>query len=149
MKNATLIILTVAAFLSCNTPVQPAVNGTWKLFASSMIKGNDTTVTYPVSGEESEMIKVLNGDHFAFFKHDLKHGKDAARVIFDSGAGRYTLKGDVYTEFLDYCNYRDWEDKTFTFNLQIKQDTLIQRGVEKIEGLNINQEIIEMYVRVR
>jgi hypothetical protein len=144
MKNiyALIAIVTITA---CNTPVKP-INGTWRMFAAKMIKGTDTTSTFPVEGQE--MIKIINNTHFAFFKHDLKHGTDSAKAVYDTGGGTYTLVGDVYTEHLDYCNYREWEDKSFTFNLQIKQDTLIQKGIEKIEGLQVNQEIIEMYVRI-
>jgi hypothetical protein len=116
------------------------------MFAAKIIKGKDTTITFPVEGQE--MIKVLNDSHFAFFKHDLKHGTDSATAVYDSGAGTYTLSGEIYTEHLDYCNYREWENKSFTFNLQVKQDTLIQKGIEKIDSLQVNQEIIEMYVRV-
>jgi hypothetical protein len=144
-----IYVLALIVITACNAPVKPTspVNGTWRMFAAKMIKGKDTTSTFPVEGQE--MIKVLNDTHFAFFKHDLKHGADSAKAVYDSGAGTYTLNGGVYTENLDYCNYREWENKSFTFNLQVKGDTLIQKGIEKIEGLQVNQEIIEMYVRIR
>jgi hypothetical protein len=151
MKIHALIFLAVATCTSCTrttvTVTQSSpINGTWRMFAAKMIKGKDTTITFPVEGQE--MIKILNNTHFAFFKHDLQHGKDSTKAVYDTGSGTYTLDGETYTEHLTYCNYREWEDKDFTFNLQVKKDTLIQKGIEKIEGLQVNQEIIEMYVRV-
>jgi hypothetical protein len=128
-------------------PVENALNGTWKLVSAIKIVKSDTTATYPVKGQEDEMIKVINSSHFAFFKHDLK--KAGSKPVFDSGAGTYTLKGDNYTENLDYCNYREWEGHKFDFKIVLKQDTLIQKGIEKLENLNIDQEIIETYVKVK
>ncbi|SEW55880.1 hypothetical protein [Chitinophaga arvensicola] len=123
------------------------LNGTWKLAYSKLIKNGDTTETYPVKGQE--MIKIFNGSHFAFFKHDLSKGADSATATYGSGAGTYVLTGDKYEEHLQYCTYRGWEDKHFTFTLTQQGDTLIQRGIEKIDSLNVNHEIVEAYTRVR
>ncbi|HKZ68280.1 MAG TPA: hypothetical protein VJ111_18055, partial [Chitinophagaceae bacterium] len=70
-------------------------------------------------------------------------------AIFDSGAGRYTLTGDQYTEYLDYCNYREWEGSSFHFKVSVKNDTLIQSGTEKVENAGIDRIIIEKYFRVK
>jgi hypothetical protein len=123
------------------------LTGTWKLAYSKMIRNGDTTDTYPVKGQE--MIKMFNGSHFAFFKHDVSKGSDSSTAVFDSGAGTYVLTGDKYEEHLQYCSYRAWEDMHFTFTLSLQHDTLIQRGIEKIDSLNVNHEIIEAYIRVR
>jgi lipocalin len=122
------------------------VEGTWKLISAVKITKGDTVVTYPEKGQEDEMIKVINGDHFAFFKHDLKK---AGKPIFDSGAGTYSLKGDNYTENLQYCNYREWEGHSFDFKVSFKGDTLQQKGIEKIDSLKINQEIVETYIKIK
>jgi hypothetical protein len=126
-------------------PVAP-IEGTWKLVSAVKIIKADTAVTYPEKGQEDEMIKVINGDHFAFFKHDLKKG---GKPIFDSGAGTYSLTGDDYTENLQYCNYREWEGHSFNFKVSFKGDTLQQKGIEKIDSLKINQEIVETYIRIK
>ena len=69
--------------------------------------------------------------------------------FFDAGSGTYTLDGEAYSEHLAYCNYREWENRDFHFNLRVHNDTLIQTGIEKIDSLNINQEILEIYVKKR
>lgn len=122
------------------------ITGTWKLVSATTITGKDTLVTFPV--KDQEMIKIFNGSHFSFFKHDVKKGKTAA-AAFDCGAGTYQLTGDNYTEHLTYCNYRDWENREFNFKVQLKNDSLIQRGIEKIDSLHINHEIIEIYTRLK
>lgn len=147
--------LMVLAFVSCGekktvvTALESPLTGTWKLAYSQLIKNGDTSSTYPVKGKEQEMIKIFNGSHFAFFKHDLSKGSDSATADFGSGAGTYTLSGDQYTEHLQYCSFRSWEDQRFSFTLTIKNDTLIQRGIEKIDSLNVNHEIVEAYIRLR
>jgi hypothetical protein len=128
-----------------DVPVTP-LQGTWKLISAVKIIKADTAVTYPEKGQEDEMIKVINGDHFAFFKHDLKKG---GKPIFDSGAGTYSLTGDNYTENLQYCNYREWEGHSFNFKVSFKGDTLQQKGIEKIDSLKIDQEIVETYIRIK
>ncbi|MBO9727965.1 MAG: hypothetical protein J7623_04945 [Chitinophaga sp.] len=125
------------------------ITGTWKLAYSKLIKNGDTSTTYPVPGKSEEMIKMFNGSHFAFFKHDLAKGKDTANVSYGSGAGTYTLAGDKYEEHLQYCTYRDWEDKHFSFTLSLKNDTLIQKGIEKIESIGVDHQTIEAYIRLR
>jgi hypothetical protein len=124
---------------------QPLI-GSWHLISSKSITKGDTTITTPP--KDQEMIKIFNGTDFAFFTHDLKKGK-VAKPVFDSGSGTYTLSGSNYAEHLAYCNYRDWENRDFNFTVQFKHDTLIQRGIEKIDSLNINHEIIETYVKAR
>ncbi|HEY9258223.1 hypothetical protein [Chitinophaga sp.] len=130
------------------TEVLP-LTGTWKLAYSKMIKNGDTSTTYPVPGKPNEMIKMFNGSHFSFFSHDLSKGSDSATAAFSAGAGTYTLTGDKYEEHLQYCSFRGWEDKHFSFTLTLQNDTLIQRGIEKIDSLNVNHEIVEAYTRLR
>jgi hypothetical protein len=85
------------------------------------------------------MIKIINDTHFAFFNHDLNNGKDSTAVFF-GGGGKYTLKDSVYTENLEFFNNRQWENG-------IKNDTLTQKGIEKVEKLGIDRIITEKYVR--
>ncbi|WP_347049856.1 hypothetical protein [Flavobacterium olei] len=93
------------------------------------------------------MIKIINESHFAFFNHDLKNGKDSASAVFFGGGGKYTLKDSIYTENLEYFNNRDWENHKFEFVVKVQNDTLIQRGIERIQKLGIDRVIIEKYVR--
>ena len=95
------------------------------------------------------MLFRSNDTHFAFLKHDLNKGKDTATASFGSGGGSYTLTDSSYTEHLEYCNDRQWEGNDFTFTITIKNDTLIQSGIEKVEGAGINRLNIEKYVRMK
>jgi hypothetical protein len=148
MKYTFLSITLLFALLSCSTPTQPAVSitGTWQLVSGTTITGNDSTTTDYTKG--ASMIKIINDSHFAFLKHDLSAPGDSLNH-FDGGGGSYTLNGNTYTEHLDYYSDKDWEGKTFTFTVNISNDTLIQRGMEKVEAENIDREIIERYVRVK
>jgi len=135
-------------FLSCNskTALPIRLNGTWKLVSGTTItKGVASTTDYT---KETSMIKIINDAHFAFLKHDLNSPKDSSNH-FDAGGGSYALTGDQYTEHLDYYNDRNWEGKTFHFTVSIKDDTLVQRGIEKVENAGIDREIIERYVRIK
>ncbi|KIO77665.1 hypothetical protein TH53_08485 [Pedobacter lusitanus] len=132
--------------LSSTALTNQSINGTWKLISSKVTTGTKTEVTYPVKGQE--MIKSFNGTHFSFFNHDLAKGK-VPNPVYNSGAGTYILKGDQYQEHLEYCNHRDWENRDFKFTLTLKNDTIIQKGIEKIDSLNINQEIVEIYSRLK
>lgn len=120
--------------------------GTWKLVSGTLIDKGDTSVTDYTQG--ISMIKVLNGTHFAFVNHDLNRGQDST-ASFSAGGGRYTLVGNDYTEFLEYCSAREWEGNEFGFTIEIRNDTLIQKGIEKIEELSMERMNIEVYTRVR
>ncbi|PSL24994.1 hypothetical protein [Chitinophaga ginsengisoli] len=130
---------------SAATSTSP-LTGTWKLLSAKSIQGKDTTITAPVAGQET--IKIFNDSYFAFFTHDLNHGADST-ATYGSGSGTYTLVKDVYSEHLEYCSYRGWENKDFSFVMQVSKDTITQSGIEKIDSLNINHEIVETYVRIR
>jgi hypothetical protein len=153
MKKGMLVFIGMLVLNACKesvpekeTPVVTnSLEGTWKLVSATTIKKTDTTVTDFAAGQE--MIKVINKSHFAFLRHDTNQGKDTA--IFSAGGGTYILEGDKYTELLQYCNDRGWEGHTFSFTVSVKEDTLLQTGVEKLEKENVDQFIIEKYLRVK
>lgn len=120
--------------------------GTWKLQTGTLIMATDTTVTDYTKG--LSFIKIINPTHFAFLLHDVRGGKDSTRA-FSSGGGTYSLVDHAYTEHLEYCSDRNWEGHDFSFSITISGDTLIQKGVEKIEAEGIDQINIEKYVRIR
>jgi hypothetical protein len=151
--NCTLAILAACLFCcSCSHPDAPAglqLNGTWQLISGMTITKNDSsprldTVLYATN---FRMIKILNDSHFAFLRHDLHPPKDSSNH-FDAGGGAYTLSGDQYTEHLDYYSDRLWEGKPFTFTVTLRNDTLTQTGIEKVDSAHVNHTIIEQYVRV-
>jgi hypothetical protein len=130
-----------------NKSDESPLTGTWKLVEAREIVKEDTTITFPVEGQI--MIKIFNASHFSFFRHDLKNGQDSSKAIFVSGAGKYILHDNQYQEQLEYCNYREWENHNFDFTISFKGDTLVQKGLEKIDSLHVNREIIETYVRLQ
>jgi len=123
------------------------ISGTWKLLTGTLIEKGDTVVTDYT--QNKSFIKIINDSHFGFFMHDLNKGKDSAAAAYSSGGGSYTLKDSTYTEHLEYCSAREWESNDFTFTVTIKNDTLIQKGIEKIESEGINRMNIEKYIRLK
>ena len=121
------------------------LKGTWQLVNATTIT-NGVSVRTDYTGNQ-RMIKIINDTHFAFLKHDLHTAPDSANH-FDAGGGSYTLKGNQYTEHLDFYAVKNWENKNFTFSVSLKNDTLIQQGEEKVEKENINRTIIEKYLRL-
>jgi len=152
MKFKALSLLAIVVFLTaCQTKQEKAgtslhLNGTWQLVTGTTItKGVSAVTDYT---KNQRMIKIINDSHFAFLKHALNTAKDSTNA-FDAGGGRYTLKGDQYTEHLDFYSDKKWEGKSFNFTVSLKNDTLTQKGLEKVEGTGIDRVIIEKYVRVK
>jgi coproporphyrinogen III oxidase-like Fe-S oxidoreductase len=123
-----------------------SVVGTWKLITGIVIEKSDTVVTDYT--KNISFIKIINDTHFAFLQHDLNKGKDSA-AVFVSGGGSYSLSDSLYSEHLEYCSDRNWEGNDFKFTVEIKNDTLIQSGVEKVESAGVNRINIEKYIRVK
>ena len=122
------------------------IAGTWQLITGTVIEKGDTTVTDYT--KDISFIKIINETHFAFLQHDLKKGQDSG-AVFVAGGGSYSLSDSSYTEHLEYCSARNWEGNDFKFAISIKGDTLIQRGVEKVESAGVDRINIEKYVRVK
>lgn len=155
MRTMHIVILLVLSMASCHQkslkPIGDSsalpIEGTWKLITGTLINNGDTTITSYT--QNVSFIKILNRDHFAFLQHDLAKGKDSATTVFVAGGGKYTFDGNHYTEELEYCSDRKWEGNSFDFTVTIKNDTLVQKGTEKIPGTAIDRINIEKYVRVK
>jgi hypothetical protein len=150
VKTLAAMLLFTVLWVSCKPESKKhellPITGTWKLLSGTLIEKSDTTVTDYT--KNVSFIKIINDTHFAFLQHDLNKGKDST-VAFGAGGGSYTLKNSLYTEKLEYCNAREWENNDFTFVIGIKNDTLIQRGVEVVESAGINRINIEKYMRIK
>ena len=144
-----LLFLAICVLISCqeNKPPANPLEGTWQLISGTLIENGDTNTT-DYTGN-IEMIKVINDSHFAFLNHDRNKGKDSVAAQFVAGGGRYELSGDQYTEHLEYCSDRAWEGNDFEFSVKIQNDTLVQSGIEKIEGTTVDRINIEKYVRLK
>lgn len=153
MKITNTALLMSLLIVACNAPsienqskpIKPII-GTWKLLTGVLIEKGDTVSTDYT--KEVSFIKIINDTHFAFIQHDLMKGK-GAKPVFSAGSGSYTLSDSTYTEHLEYCSDRVWEDNDFKFTVTIKSDTLIQKGVEIIESAGVNRLNIETYIKVR
>ena len=154
IKTSIAFIIAVMALASCGTkPVQTEtrkdtlpIEGTWQLLSGTTIQKKDTVVTDYTKNQKA--IKIINRSHFCFLIHDLTKGKGAS-PFFSSGGGKYTLVGDKYTEYLEFCNERQWENNKFEFTVSIKNDTLVQQGIEKVDSIGVNRINIEKYIRVK
>jgi hypothetical protein len=155
MKSKSLLacLLLLAA---CSQPEKQAAPdkqsanpllGTWKLVTGTIVEKGDSTVTDYTQGKS--FLKIINETHFAFLLHDLNKGQDSTTAVFASGGGRYSLQDSTYTEHLEYCTDRAWEGHDFPFTVTISGDTLVQRGVEKVEAEGIERLNIERYVRAK
>jgi len=151
MKNKVLTFLLCIHFLSSCTSDKKKessiqIQGTWRLVSSTIIDKGKSTFTDYTKGQA--MIKIINDTHFAFLKHNLSPDKEG-KYGFDAGGGKYTLTGGQYVESLDYYNDKNWEGKTFNFKVEIKNDTLIQTGIEKVEKAGVHRTITERYLRIK
>ncbi|QCR22974.1 lipocalin-like domain-containing protein [Pontibacter sp. SGAir0037] len=154
MARKIVCILVSVALASCEAGTENTgsvaeatpIVGTWQLLNGTLIENGDTVIT-DYTGDKS-FIKIINNTHFAFLQHDLNQGKDSA-AVFVAGGGTYKLEDSVYTEHLEYCSAREWEGNDFTFTISIKNDTLLQYGIEKVESAGVNRLNIEKYIRVK
>lgn len=154
MKTSIAVVTFIVLFFSCsnnNEPPLPKPNslpitGSWQLLTGTLIEKGDTVVTD--YSKKTSFIKIINDTHFAFLQHDLTKGKDAS-ALFAAGGGKYTIKDSLYTEHLEYCSDRNWEGNDFTFTVTIKNDTLIQHGVEKVAATGVNRLNVEKYLRIK
>ena len=150
MKIKYSLIIILLSLVACSNKKDKKENsvlniqGTWELISSEIIEKGKSQFT-PFSGE-LKMIKIINGTHFAFLKQSI-NPKDSSS--FDAGGGYYTLSQHDYTEHLDYYKDKKWEGKTFKFKITLNKDTLIQKGVEKVEEANVDRVIIEKYIRAK
>ncbi|GEO09785.1 hypothetical protein [Segetibacter aerophilus] len=154
MKTTIGFVLIVTVLMSCgesseNSVKKPSVPlvGTWQLVTAMIIEKGDTLVTDYT--KKISFIKIINDTHFSFLQHDLSKGKDSASAVFGAGGGTYSLQDSSYTEHLEYCNAREWEGNDFKLTVSIQNDTLIQRGVEKVESAGVDRVNIEKYARVK
>lgn len=154
MKTNISLVVLAMSLVSCvgnmngNVAKKAAISivGSWKLMTGIIIEKGDTILTDYT--RDISFIKIINDTHFGFFRHDLKKGTDST-ATFGAGGGSYSLKDSIYTEHLEYCSAREWEGNDFEFTVQVRGDTLIQSGIEKIESLGVNRINIEKYIRVK
>ena len=115
--------------------------GTWKMVYAD-IKENDSLQIKDLT--KSKFIKIINETHFAFFNQNFT---DA--TLFYGGGGTYKLENDSYIEKLQFTSVNEVRDHEFPFTIEIKNDTLIQYGLEEVKEANIKRYIVEKYIRIK
>ncbi len=154
MKTSIALLFIITSMLSCTAKTESdvlkstplAITGTWKLITGTVVEKGNTVVTDYT--KNISFIKIINDTHFAFLQHDLNKGKDST-AVFVAGGGTYSLSDSLYTEHLAYCSDRNWEGNDFSFTITLKNDTLIQSGVEKVASTGINRVNTEKYIRFK
>jgi hypothetical protein len=146
MKPYFGIIALLFVFCACEKQSTSSLEGTWQLISATSTEKDSTFSTF---NPKVKMIKIINDSHFAFLSHDITGAKDSTRAAYTAGGGTYTLKDSLYSENLEYFIDPQWENHKFEFVVKIQNDTLVQKGVEKLEKLGIDRVIVEKYVRLK
>ncbi|MEY3411991.1 MAG: hypothetical protein RIQ70_677 [Bacteroidota bacterium] len=146
MKPYFGIIALLFVFCACEKQSTSSLEGTWQLISATSTEKDSTFSTF---NPKVKMIKIINASHFAFLSHDITGAKDSTRAAYTAGGGSYTLKDSLYSENLEYFIDPQWENHKFEFVVKIQNDTLVQKGVEKLEKLGIDRVIVEKYVRLK
>jgi hypothetical protein len=151
MKNTVIVLAASFLLLACNqkTPEVESLNpknknlivGSWKLVYADILE-NDSLQVKELN--KIDFIKIMNSTHFAFFNQE--QGTDEN---FVAGGGTYSFDGTNYIETLDFINTPDYRGHVFPFEVEIKGDSLIQRGHEKIEAVGLDRYILEKYIRIK
>lgn len=134
--------------------------GIWELTSANIIINNEKISTFSNS---RKMIKIFTETHFSFFSKDINRTnfkgyeptveeKLKAYETFDSGAGTYTIKNDLYSESIEYCSHPNYENKTIDFKITIDNNKLIQEGNYPLVTLGLGDSdgyLIETYKRIK
>ncbi|WP_298530937.1 hypothetical protein [uncultured Algibacter sp.] len=139
MKSIILIALGITCILSCKKQSNK-IEGTWKMVYAETIE-NDSLKIKNLSN--TKFIKIINDTHFAFFNQ-----QDGSSENFYGGAGTYVFDGFNYEETLNFTSVLVLRNHKFPFTIEIKGDSLIQTGLERIKEAGIDRRITEKYVRM-
>ena len=151
MKNILLLIVTILIIYSCShekkAPVPQgliqnnSIEGSWKLVYAHIDEKDSLQIK---DLNKTGFIKIINKSHFAFFNQD-----EGTSDNFVAGGGSYTFDGENYIETLDFINAPDYRGHVFPFKAEVKGDSLIQQGHEKIEEAGLDRYILEKYIRIK
>jgi len=141
MKISVLVILVLTFFCCQQQPKTNPIVGTWKLVYAATNENDSITIK---DLSNTQFIKIINETHFAFFNQQNDGNEN-----YYSGAGTYTLTDNDYEETLSFTSVEAIKNHRFSFNIQIKEDSLIQSGVELIKEAGIDRTIVEKYIRIQ
>jgi hypothetical protein len=145
MRHAliSLTIVLCATLLGCVSEKKNKLEGTWRLVTGTQKQG-DTSSTY--SQATYFGIKMFCENHVAWFGQHLLGGDTSSYY----GGGTYTLEGNNYTESIEYNTYKSVIGRVIPFEVELKNDTLIQKGPRKIGKYQDSKwELYEVWVRMK
>jgi hypothetical protein len=129
--------------LGCSSERKNKVEGTWRL-VSGWQKTADTTFQY--SQAHYHGIKMICGNHWAILGRSVRD-KDS---VDSYGGGTYTLEGNNYTESIEYFVVRSSIGNVVPFEVEVRNDTLIQKGPRKIgKYQDTKWELYEVWERMK
>ena len=141
MKNTVLVVSILVILISCNKKtLKTNLQGTWKMIYAESTE-NDSIKLKDLSN--TTFIKIINKTHFSYFNQNKNETSN-----FYSGAGKYFLEKDNYTEELSFTKFNELKNHKFSFKIKIIGDTLIQYGTEKVKAAGINRQIVEKYIKI-
>ncbi len=139
----SLILLLTAT--ACSKQGIHAPEGTWKMVRMQMIEGSKVT-DYFSSRYKINQIKMWSGDNFMFVG---KYEVDTT-TSYRFGVGKFTLKGNLYTEKIKYHFDPAYEGQSNKIWLEIKNDTLMHIfPVNDVGEPNKTRHWVEKYVRMQ
>jgi len=146
MKKILFLGLIISLIIiSCiQQEVKSPIEGVWQQVGFSSVSG-DTVTNYKLpSPELGSQIKTWSKNYFTF----IGTMKIDTTDIDLYGSGTYTLNGDKYEENIIYHNDKTLIKTKYKALLEIRNDTLIQKGVLLDDWTLPRQYGIEKYVRL-
>ena len=112
-----------AAHAQAETAADPgedcALEGAWEV-VSLTLTDPDGTVNEVAIGDPPGL-KIFSPTHWVFVEQP-------AEGPVSGGGGRYTVRGNTYTEYVQYHAGRDYVGKTIAFECRVEGDRWYQRG---------------------
>jgi len=138
-----ITLLLSLALIGCVGEKKPSIEGTWRL-VSGWQKTGDITGKY--SQTDYHGIKMICGGHWAILGRSVRD-KD---TLDNYGGGTYTLEGNNYTESIEYFVVKSSIGNVVPFEVEVRNDTLIQKGPRKIGKYQDSQwELYEVWARMK
>ena len=133
-----IAILTISTGTTFNQKKDSApIQGTWQLVS---YKYGAASSSFSDCSENIRHIKVINETHFIWVIFDT-----LSRRVVSSAGGSYTLKGNTYTESIDFGLEMDpYLKNKCPYTVKVEEDMLFQSGF-----LTPTYKIEEIWKRVK
>ena len=101
-------------------------------------------ITFPTIWQ-GEQIKMWSENYFMYVGK-WKNDKEEFDVY---GGGTFTLEDTNYTEYVKYCETKDWVNMEFKMTMVFMNDTVFQtyHPLDTLGNQNTDVTILEKYVR--